>query len=306
MKTTTTLLKMALVGLFLTLATTLFAQVPNPGTTIADFADLTVGTYDDGQPAVNPLAAAVLFYNPATDGPSITLNASLQDANDLTFTSYIWQEIQGDGTAITEVEEGNQITLTGLAPGYHRYRVYGLVETDEVLCQSDEFQDIVFFVLPPLAPTASAQGVLDDFCIDDVPAGQLALTANVVIDDNEYGSSTFPNPAVENFELAYRWYARFTPFTTTGDGTPVDIELTPGVITPTDGATGTFTTDYSALLGERGAGTYIFSVEVQYSDAIKDPGTREYARWSSPVTDFELVVRPVPGRPTITIQTVVD
>ena len=65
--------------------------------------------------------------------------------------------------------------------------------------------------------------------------------------------------------------------------------------------------DYTNLLA---VGTYTFYVEVQYSNDIKDRGTREHALWTAQVTNggtpYQLVVTPVPGRPTITIVDITD
>lgn len=308
MKTTMTMLKAGLVGLFLMITATTFAQTsPIPNLPITNSADLYIGTLDDGLPPVAHVTDAVMFYNPATDGPSLRLEASVTDVvTGLDFSSYIWQEIgvSGGTEQILEEldEEGANLTLSGLLPGYHRYRVYGLVDDDGVICQSDEFQDIILFVLRPLNITsATPVDAILEFCLNDVPAGSLALEADVDFNSLiEYNSNGFPNPAVGDFELTYRWYA-------INDENPgVEIPLTDPASSTDAGAENNISVDYADFTE---AGTYAFHVEVQYSSAIKDRGTREHAIWTTTVggTDpYELVVTLAPGRPHITIENVED
>lgn len=306
MKTTMTMLKAGLIGLFLMISSSIFAQtVPNPNLPIANAEDLNIGTADDGEPPVAHIADAVMFYNPATDGPSLTLVASVTDAiTGLDFSSYIWHEIDGTGTVTEELtEESGNLELSELQPGYHRYRVYGLVDDDGVTCQSDEFQDIILFVLRPLDITSSTPvDAILEFCLNDVPAESLALEADVIFDSLiEYYGNGFPNPAVGDFELTYRWYA------INNENPEVEIPLTDPASSTDAGAVSNINVDYAEFTE---AGTYTFHVEVQYSSAIKDSGTREHAVWTATVgggTDpYELIVTLAPGRPTITIENVQD
>ena len=296
MKTTTTLLKTSLVGLFLTLATTIYAQQapPNPTTPISSPSALHIGTINDDQTEVTAVADAVLFYNPA--GTSITLTASTTDTETgLNYTEYIWHRVGQDGTEIsTEAETGGSLTLSNLEPGFYRYRVYGWIDDDGIVCQSDEYQDMIFFVLRPLAITSEAPtNAIQEFCSGEAPTDPLSLTSTVIFDStvpyNTVGA--FPNPAnTTDFELTYRWYA-------------INDEAPETEITINDAAN----IDYEQF---DEAGTYTFHVEVMYASTIKDRETREHAIWSSQVmlgeNAFELHVAPRPGRPTITIEAVID
>src|SRR5690606_33319685 len=123
--------------------------------------------------------------------------------------------------------------------------------------------DIILFVLRPLdiMSPAPVDAILE-FCLNDVPAGSLAL--NAAVDFNsliEYYSNSFPNPAVGDFELTYRWYA------VNNENPGVEIPLTDPASITNDGAGNNITVDYADFTE---AGTYTFHVEVQYSNAIKD------------------------------------
>jgi len=296
MKATKTMLKASLVGLFLMTTTAVLAQQapPNPVTPISEPADLYVGTINDDETSVTPNTGAVFFYNPA--GTSVALTASSTDViTGLNYTEYIWHRIGQDGEIVsTESETGGILTVSGLEPGFYRYRVYGWIEDDGVTCQSDEYQDMIFFVLRPLAITSEAgTDAIEQFCVGDVPTEQLTLTSAVAFDASvEYNIvGGFPNPAnAEDFELSYRWYA-------------VNDQDAANEIAITDPAN----IDYNLF---NAVGTYTFFVEVTYASTIKDRGTREHAIWDAQVmldgSAYELTVTPRPGRPTITIEAVTD
>lgn len=298
-----------MVGLFLTFSTaSVFAQhiAPTPTSPINSVSDLDVGTINDDQTDVVSNVEAVLFYN--ASGTSIILNASTTDAvTGLPYTEYIWHSINQDGTiAATETEDGNSLSLTGLQPGYYRYRVYGIIDDAGILCQSDEYQDIIFFVLPDLnATSAPAAGALTALCITDDTTGE-SLTLNGTVTYNTsvpFNTNSFVNPDVDDFALTYRWYA-------VNDEDPgLEIPLTTPATQTNAGATSSINIDYDVLKAA-GVGTYTFFVEVEYSAAIKGRGGRSHAVWSSQVMDgtdaFEVQITPTPGRPTITIGTIVD
>lgn len=309
MKTTMTMLKAGLLGLFLAGSVAATAQVvaPVPSTPIEAPEDLDIGTLNDDETTVTPtIPPAVFFYRP--EGTNLTLRASLTDdsTDPITFTSYEWYEINTtDGVSeITDIQmtTTRDLVLTNLQPGYHKYRVYGLVNDAGIICQSDEFQDIIFFVLRPLDPTATVEtDAITEFCLNAPPAEALDLTATVDFGTPTYESS-YANPAVNDFALSYRWYA----VNNNDPGTQIELPTA----TPTaTGATHTLSiSEYTNLLQ---VGTYTFYVEVQYSDAIKDREDRAHALWTTQVTTsagmpYELVVTPAPGRPTITIVEVTD
>ncbi|WP_270090323.1 hypothetical protein [Sphingobacterium sp. SYP-B4668] len=306
------LLKTGLLALFLcALSNSSWAQLvaPVPVAPIANKTGLGLGTLNDGVGTVTDQVNTVLFYKESAgvSETGLTLQASLTDASALTFTSYKWYKMSYDGTTETPTEVTGQTTrdlaLTALQPGYYKYRVYGLVEDGTVLCQSEEFQDIVFFVLRPLAPTAgAASGSLPGFCIGDATPAPLVLDASVAFSAVPYQGGSYPNPAVGDFELTYRWYA-----VKKGDASATQINLPTNTVTD-DGAANTFTlSDYSALSDPA---TYHFYVEVQYSEAIKQRDNRPHALWTAQVggatTPYELIVSPKPGRPSITIEAVND
>lgn len=304
MKETTTLLKMSLVGLFLTISTFLFAQVaPNPTTPITTPENLDVGTINDDQTAVLPVTTAVLFYNPA--GTAITLTASETDVvTGLDYSSYVWHAINQDGTiAETLEEETGTLRVEGLQPGYYRYRVFGFIDDEGVICQSDEYQDMIFFVLRPLTPTANpGTGAITEFCLNEPPTDPLVLEADVVFDaDVAYNANAFTNPAVGDFALTYRWYA------VNSNDLGTQIPLTDPATTTNPGAINNIEIDYTDLTD---FGSYTFFVEVQYANSIKDRGTRDHAIWTAQVMDgtegFTIEVTQTPGRPTITIEAIED
>lgn len=307
MKQTNSLLRIGLVGLFLTFTAAVFAQTaPATVTPINSASDLDVGTINDDQTTVTANVDAVLFYNPS--GTSITLNALETDlVTGLDYDEYTWHSINQDGSiAATEAETGRQLTINGLAPGYYRYRVYGFINDAGIICQSDEYQDIIFFVLPDLtAAAAPAAGALPALCITDDTSGQ-SLILNGTVNYNAlvpFNSNSFVNPDVDDFALTYRWYA-------VNDEDPsVQIPLTTPATETNAGAASSITIDYDVLKAS-GAGTYTFHVEVEYSSAIKARGGREHAIWTAQVMNgteaYKLQITPTPGRPTITIGSITD
>src|SRR5690606_15067922 len=84
-----------------------------------------------------------------------------EEANDrgLEFTEYIWSE-STDGTSWTDIAEESDETLnrSGLTPGYHHYRVMGIINPDNVdeslLCESLT-ETFVVYVLAPLTVSGS-------------------------------------------------------------------------------------------------------------------------------------------------------
>lgn len=304
MKKLNSLLKLSLVGLFLTLTTTVFGQAnPAPVTPVVTSANLNVGTIDDNQTSVVADANAVIFLNPGAGGSSITLTASLTDGSTpaITFDTYAWYLVDNAG-AISGASLGTtqSITRSGaqLGPGYHRFRVFGLVTVGAANCQSEEYQDIIIFVLNPLNPTAAPVATIQDFCIGET--GTFNLKADVTF-AGAYQNTGFANPAVTAMNMTYSWYA-----VKDGDAAnPISL----GTSTTASGATNTKTVNFSDLTA---AGTYTFYVDVEYSNAIKDKATRAVGHgfWRANVmngaTAQTVVVSPKPGRPTITIGTVVD
>ncbi|WP_461534472.1 hypothetical protein [Sinomicrobium sp.] len=299
MKKITLLLKNGIIAMMVMAAIPTAAQIvaPQPAATISTPADLNVGTLNNNTGSVTVLDQAVLFYNPATDGPSLTLTASLDDGNGNTFTSYEWYNIATDGSSETENvitgETAATLTRTGLAPGYHKFRVYGLVNDGSVICQSEEFQDIIIFVLPPL----TVETAFDDkgnplgYCLADLASmTPIELSVSGVTADYSANANGYTNPLGEAFAVTYQWFA-----VKDGDtDNPIDLETT--------------TENYSVDLDQ--AGSYTFYVEVKYVDSIKeDNDDRDYLTYTNQVentdgTPLTIVVTPIPGAPTISISSV--
>lgn len=302
MKTSSNYFKTGLIGLLLTLATTLaFAQVtPSPNIPVAANADLKTGMLNDlGTAVLN--ADAVLFFNPSA-GTSFTLTASeMDEAGENTFTDYAWYPVAAGGTAdmTTSLSAVRTLERTNMQPGYHRFRVYGFVNTAGIDCQSEEYQDFIVFILNPLQPTATNVGAITEYCLGDT--GTFELEANVAL-ELPYENADFDNPTATELELTYHWFAVL-------DGDNANpIALTP-TATPTAGGTSTAIFDFGELTA---AGTYTFYVEVAYSSAIKDKGARPegHGFWRASVMNgastYEIEVTPRPGRPTITIGSITD
>ncbi|MGS2761367.1 hypothetical protein [Sinomicrobium sp. M5D2P9] len=297
MKSIFTTLKKGLIALIFIFSASALAQINAPvpnGLPINETSNLDVGTLTNDTPPVTALDGAVLFYNPATSGPSLTLTASLDDGAGNTFSSYEWYNMTTDGTTETENlltgETTQDLTLTALAPGYHKFRVYGLVDNGDVICQSDDFEDIILFVLSPLTvdTTFDANGNPLAYCSTDVPTTPIELSVSGVNADYAANTNGYPNPAGSDFEVSYAWFA-------VKDGDTVN---------PIDLATTTDT--YDVTLTD--PGTYTFYVEVEYT--IKDKESRDYVTYTGNVqnggTDLEIVVSPTPGAPTIIIDNIVD
>lgn len=299
MKKTNSLLRIGLVGLFLFFTATTFAQDPIPTVTppIESFGGLNVGTYNDGEGAViTSTSDAIIFYQ--VGQTSITLEASPTDENGLAFDLYAWYKItNANGTegAAIENEIGQTLTYSNLQPGFHRFRVYGIVESSSGTdCNSNEFQDIVIFVLNTLDPSAqTAVDAVLQFCIaDNIDDGNINTTITF---DSAYGPDELPKPGVEGFQYTYRYYA-------VKDG-DTNTQIPLGEITA-NGNTNTFILDYNELK-TNGIGIYTFFVEVSYSDNIKDNTGKAYAVWTEQIyrdgVAYSLEITPQPGRPTITI-----
>lgn len=301
------LLKISLVGLFLTFTTALFGQggpaaIPSVTPPVNGFSSLHVGTYNDGAGTiVNSMADGVLFYQVSggSSATSITLQASTDDANGLNFDLYAWYKITDASGALPTAALGEttrNLTVNGLQPGFHRFRVYGIVESSTgTNCNSEEFQDIVIFVLNSLDPTViAATTAITEFCISDNPTATNTLSTTINFASTY--NSDLPGPAVSAFDYTYHYYA-------IKDGDTSN-KISLGTATTQNGNTNTLDIDYS-ILQTAGVGTYTFFVEVSYSDAIKDNTGKAYAIWESQVTkdgsNYTIEVIPQPGRPTITI-----
>ncbi len=334
MKTTTTLLKMGLVGLFLTLTTNLLAQSPTPPGPIDPLGPqntATAGSLARGSlfsPSIasfdEELINSILFHNPDVAN-AFTLRASAiedhEEDRGLAFTHYTWEH-GTDGTAYSPVgADSPTLAQTGVAPGYHYYRVSARIipeGTDpDLACDPDNVEVFVVFVLPPLTVTAANTGEFLQYCESDVADQTNVQLAVSGIAYNGYEGT----PEVDEFAFNYRWYAvkstnATDPFTRENTDFPT-IDASKADIT---GATEVGTNaSYNPEIAE--IGTYKFFVEVEYQ--IKDrntglgsdsPTSRNrpyviYRGWVGGIdqaTASIVTVTPQPGKPHITIEEVID
>ena len=167
MRTTKTILKTGLAGLFLMTCATLVSYGQELFTPpISGPENLGVGA-DPAEGNTVPNDATVLFYNPSTEGPTFTIAPSLADEKNIEFEYFRWSRVRSDGSTYDEVDisastnEGRYIIgpsgqIEALAPGYHVFRLVGFVGNPEedAACPSADWQDYVVYVLPPLAVTA--------------------------------------------------------------------------------------------------------------------------------------------------------
>ena len=295
MKTNNKILFSLLTAVFLFAIVPANGQAPVYQSPISAPADLDVGTISSTATTVTTIDEAVLFYNPATSGPSITLNASVDDGAGATFDSYQWNTVFADGTeTLITGETTVALTATALAPGYHKYRVYGVVDNADgtVTCQSDEYEDIILFVLPELSVNtlANLNGNTPGYCMEDIPTTPINLSVDDITADYSANANGYANPAGSDFTVNYNWYANLEGSTSN----PIDL--------------GNTTSSYDVTIAEEG--TYTFFVEVTY--AVKtDDGTREYVVFTDEVQDgagnpLEIEVTPIPGAPTISIGAVTE
>lgn len=295
-----TLSKIIVTGLLVT-TLELFAQIaaPIPATgtgSISTATNLDVGTINTDTPPVTIVSQSVLFYNPATSGPSFDLVASITDQSStpITFSSYKWYQVtnnSGVESLGSVIETTNTLAISGLTPGYHKYRVYGEVdEGNGITCQSNEYQDMIVFVLSPLTVTATANlnGNPLNYCANDVPTTPIQLNVGTITADYSANTFGYNNPPASDFDVTYQWFAVLNGNT----AAPIDL--------------GTSTAFYDVTL--TGAGTYTFYVKVRY--AVKPGSTAAWHSFDGYVTsggnNVEIVVNPTPTAPTITITTIVE
>lgn len=259
-------------------------------------ADLDVGTISSGATTVTTIDQAVLFYNPATSGPSITLTASVDDGAGNTFSTYQWNTVAADRTeTVVAGESTANLTASSLAPGYHKYRVYGMVDNGDgtVTCQSTDYEDIILFVLPELTVNTAVNlnGNPLAYCMDAIPTTPIQLSVDNITADYTGNSNGYTHPTGSDFTVNYHWYAVLDG----GTANPIDLSTT--------------TSTYDVTLADEG--TYSFYVEVTYAVKTDDLGTRDYVVYRGDVEDgtgapLSIEVTPVPGAPTITIGSVTD
>lgn len=338
MKKTITLLKISLVGLFLTMMTGFFAQAQQtllgPLNPLGPGDPSTVGTEGRGtlfDPSISSfddeLVNSILFFNPDIAN-SFTLRASAIEDHEsdrgLAFTHYTW-EYSTDGTTYNSVGD-NSPTLAqtaGVGPGYHYYRVEARIVPEgtdpDLTCVADNVETFVVFVLPPLTVTASNTADILQYCESDADE-----QTNVALEIDEIAYGGYEGaPAVDDFAFNYRWYAvkstdATDPFSRDEADFP-SIDATKANITGATEITGATSATYTPAIDE--IGTYKFFVEVEYQ--IKDRSTglgadspearnrpyviyRGWVGGANQASASIVTVTPQPGKPHITIESVVD
>ena len=319
MKTKMNFLKTALMALALMGTTQLFAQVTpgefpnNPTLPITQPSDLNGGlvTFDGTDESFAALGGTVMFYRPTTVDPigsGVNLEASLDDGDGNDFSSYLWYKVsytggsESEGTAITGAT-ARDYSPTNLEPGYNKFRVRGEMEDagSGFSCPSDEYQDVIVFVLPQLDMTLSDVNGTLTYCENDVPTGMNAveLSAGTVTADYTGNGNDYPTPgatdADADFALTYHWYA----IPDSDPTNPIDL-----------GTASTATVDLTTLTAGNPLqpDSYTFYVEVEYATSIRDKETRAYVTYGDAgnATTTPVVITPTPGTPEITVLDVED
>ncbi|MBL1410489.1 hypothetical protein [Sphingobacterium faecale] len=339
------MIKTGLVALLLSTSGLVFGQTgqtpPGPINPLGPQNTGTEGTTTRGSlfdPVIanfdNELTNAILFYNPDLAN-SFKLKASKieDEANDrgLDFTKYVWSE-STDGTNYTVIAGQETMTLSksDLTPGYHYYKVKGIINPDNVdeslLCDTQE-ETFVVFVLPTLKVTTNGTSTNTTtnpyvFCENEANIttpenGQEKVTLTSSVSFDNYTGL----PIVGDFEKTYRWYA-------IKKGTSNNYPDVSNMLKDPSLATGA----QAILLGEGVSlnqinpqintyGIYKVFVEVEYTIKGRsfglqpdDPNNRNrphviYRGWfggDDVASATEITVTPAPGKPHITIIEVTD
>lgn len=235
-------------------------------------------------------------------GNGFTLTASTNSTGEggeagIDFTSFDWFIVTGpagagDGIVSgTPLESGatptisgtvgNELSVTGLAPGFYTFSAFG--HTEGEICASDP-EEFTVFVLAPLVATITASGLEDEYCSDDLPE-DATLTAEAAFDGevawNTQTPYTSQNPAITDFEFLYQWYK-------VEDGTTFD----PTAATSISGAT---SASYTLSSADTEVGKWNYYATVTYQ--VKAAAT--YTGILGGTTPTVIDVTPKPGKPTI-------
>lgn len=309
MKRKLTLLKWSIACLLISTSFGAFAQTTNPTVPIQTNADLNVGPSKANAPDLsNPnftamQAASVFCFNPgvANSGSSFTLNATesyTEGGNTINYTRFVWLEVLSDGTTVTTNTLSSNSKSQGIVdatPGYHKYRVHGLIELSSggPTCQSDEYDEFVIFVLPQLnVNTTLNNSPLLTYCIDAVPTGANAITftANTLFDPALVLNRTdgYTNPGVADFAYEYEWYKK--------KSTDADVAGSWNIVTPdVDNGASTKTLKVT----DNVAGIFNYKAIVKYKVRNSCGVYEDIANTSG--TPIEVTVTNKPSKPTISI-----
>lgn len=258
------------------------------GTKVKTPAELSVG--DDPAKGTSTGTGTTLF---CADQSGFTLTSSTKDPGNpaVSYTSWLWQELDGTGTAAalpaTATPTNEKLVVASATPGWHTYQVTASAGTAE--CPADP---VIFtvYVLPNLTITAAvdpANNPALTYCAANGaptdPAKAINLKSAVVFAITPRSLPGLKDYQLSDFELKYTWTK-----INVATGDKVDVSTDPNY-TITDPAV-------------TGAGTqqqFKYSVKVVYT--VK--GCSDYvATTQFNGTDAVITVTPKPGKPVITIQ----
>ncbi|MFE7085738.1 hypothetical protein ACR78F_17405 [Sphingobacterium spiritivorum] len=271
-----------------------------PSTSVTDAGRVTAITpvLTNGTSAYETVNS-ILFYNPATNGPSLTLVAALNEdvsvlptpRTALRFTNYTWYYMGTSGTAAasgaafnTNLVAGgysvaqdattanNKLPLTNLTEGYHYFKVQGVVNPDNApvgaLCTPQE-EVFVVYVLPRLniASAGVLAGGATDFAFCESESSGSNTQAKVQVTATPSFVTSGLTPAVSDFTINYRWYAvKVDAANAPLAGASIDdAKFDPSTLTGVTALTGTANSIFPQISA---FGKYKILVEAEY--AIKD------------------------------------
>jgi hypothetical protein len=201
------------------------------------------------------------------------------------FTSYVWSRVNSNsGADVITGQTGNILSLTNETPGYHTYRVNGIIDNlNGAVCQSDAYEDFTVFVLPALTPNALVTGTPSlNYCANNATNTGITLKATptftTALEALPTGI-TGVQPTIGDFGLTYKW----TKINTVGN---VETVITSA------------TTD-TYVVNDTEVGTFKYKVEVVYN--VKTGCGPYSAIVQSGASDAVINVTAAPGKPTITI-----
>jgi hypothetical protein len=279
MKRKFTLLKWSLFGLFISIGAGSFAQTTAPITPIQTNADLNVGPSKANAPDpgyTNFLAlqnASVFCYNPTSSvagtRSSFTLTAkeTYVDGAGATksYAKFIWLEVFNDGVNVTTStiaapSSTFEQQVEHATPGYHKYRVHGLIEAipGGLTCQADDYDEFVVFVLPKLEVTTTLNNApVLTYCAnaDLATVANITFTATSAFETAPLLNKTdgYSNPGVADFALEYSWFKK--------KSADADVTASWSVVTP-DGDNAADTKTLTVL--DRVVGTFNYKAVVKY------------------------------------------
>lgn len=282
----------------------------------------------------------VLFYNPAVQGPSLTLIATEHEYHEarpsqdpLAFTSYKWFYMGQDYNNPVAMARGNipqsgleqvsnRLQVQNLNEGYHVFKVQGFIvppgSDPDLLCPPEDEEYYVVYVLPELQVEVTRMGDMTkplQFCESDDAQDWVQLSAKT-----NYANYV-GEPDLNDFDIRYKWYSVLL------DGQvvspivdPTKSDISKAWMMQENVATGGSSTSNEFRPNNMWSGRYKFFVEVEYVLKDRDYDGAEtlenrkrtyalYRGWfggPDEASATEVLVTPRPGKPFITIEGVQD